>query len=49
MHVRDLGLSDLGVVMVVAALLIWGGKLRNLFRPGPPSTTFSTPIPSSSQ
>jgi hypothetical protein len=34
MHLRDLGLPDLIVVLVVAALLIWGGKLRNVFRTG---------------
>jgi len=47
MHLRDLGLPDLIAVLVVAALLIWGGKLRNVFRPGPrpPSLWPSHPVP----
>jgi hypothetical protein len=48
MHLRDLGLPDLIAVLVVAALLIWGGKLRIVFRrrPRPPSLRPSHPVPS---
>jgi hypothetical protein len=42
MHVHDFGVPDLIVVLVVAILLIWGGKfgpaiqaIKNLFRGGP--------------